>query len=94
MTYEKRSENMDHKLLAPVVWMLTNASIWIDFNPLHNTVGFPDTYPLDSDYLVDITIHHLNNQHLMTDAEEEGPFVYIKLRPTILSCWDTSIKPQ
>ena len=66
--------------------MLTNASIWIDFNPLHNTVGFPDTYPLDSDYLEDITFHHLNNQHLVTDAEEEGPFVYIELRPTMLSC--------
>ena len=86
MTYEKRSENMDHKLLAPVVGMVKNASIWIDFNPLYNTVGFPDTHPLDSDYLVDITIHHLNNQHLMTHAEEEGPFVYIKLRPTMLRC--------
>lgn len=50
MTYEKRSENMDHKLLAPVVSTVKNASIWIDFNPLDNTIGFPDTYSLDSDY--------------------------------------------
>ena len=52
----KRSENMDHKLLVPVVWMVKNASIWIDFNPVDNTVGFPDTHLLDSDYLKPITL--------------------------------------
>ena len=35
--------------LAPVVQMVDNAIHWINHYLLDNAVGFPNTYPLDSD---------------------------------------------
>ena len=36
-------------LLAPVVQKVDNANHWINLYPVDKVIGFPDTYPLDSD---------------------------------------------
>jgi len=35
--------------LAPVVQKLDSAIHWINLYPVDNAIGFPSTYPLDSD---------------------------------------------
>ena len=35
--------------LAPVVQKVDNANHWINLYPVDKVIGFPDTYPLDSD---------------------------------------------
>ena len=34
---------------APVVQKVDSANRWINLYPVGNAIGFPDTYPLDSD---------------------------------------------
>jgi len=34
---------------APVVQKLDSAIHWINHHPVDNAIGFPNTYPLDSD---------------------------------------------
>ena len=35
--------------LAPVVQTLDSTTHWIKIYPVNNAIGFPTTYPLDSD---------------------------------------------
>ena len=37
------------RLQAPVVQKVDSANRWINLYPVGNAIGFPDTYPLDSD---------------------------------------------
>ena len=39
----------DDKLQAPDVQKLDSAICWINHYPVDNTIGFPNTYPLDGD---------------------------------------------
>ena len=38
--------------LAPVSQKVDNALHWTNLYPLYSTIGFPNTYPLDSDFSV------------------------------------------
>ena len=50
--------------LAQVVQKVDNALRWINLYPVHTTIGFPNTYPLDSRiYPVDSDIQHFNNRN-------------------------------
>ena len=44
-----RCKMLKTKDLAPVVQKLVSAIHWIKNNPVVNAIGFPNTYPLDSD---------------------------------------------
>ena len=45
----KRNKLGKDKNLAPVVQKVDNAIHWINHYPLDSAIGFPDTYPVDSD---------------------------------------------
>ena len=51
--------------LAPVVHTLDSAIHRIKIYPLDRTIGFPSTYPLDSDFPLDSAIQRLNNRGLI-----------------------------
>ena len=42
----------DRDQLAPVFQKVDNALHWTNLYPLYSTIGFPNTYPLDSDFSV------------------------------------------
>ena len=70
MTKEARRPNLQ----APVVQKVGIAIRWINLYPISNEIGFPNTYPLDSDYPVDSGIQRLNNRGLvvtLTHAQHE-----------------------
>ena len=51
--------------MVPVVQKLDSPNRWINLYPVDSAIGFPNTCPLDSEYLVDIAIQRLNNLGLM-----------------------------
>ena len=58
MTKEARSPNLQ----ASVVQKVDIAIRWINLYPVSNEIGFPNIYPLDSDYPVDSGVQRLNNR--------------------------------
>ena len=52
------------KSQAPVVQKVDSAIHRINLYPVDSANGFPNTYPLDSDYPVDSAIQRLNNRGL------------------------------
>ena len=55
----KEAHSPNHQ--APVVQKVDIAIRWVNLYPVSNEIGFPNTYPLDSDYPVDCGIQRLNN---------------------------------
>ena len=50
---------------APVVQNVDSAIHWINLYLVDNAIGFPITYPLDSDYPMDSAIQRLDNRGLV-----------------------------
>ena len=52
--------------------MLDSAIHWIKIYPVDNAIGFPNTYPLDSDlYAVDSAIQRLNRRQVLEIRAQE-----------------------
>ena len=51
--------------LVPVVHNLDSPNRWINLCPVDSAIGFSNTYPLDSEYLVNSAIQRLNNLALV-----------------------------
>ena len=50
-----------HFIFWSQLFKLDSANRWINPSPVDGAIGFPNTYPLDSEYLVDSAIQVFNN---------------------------------